>query len=135
MVARGYGATEQVGIPQRMRLLLLLGQALALGGVLRLSWGAADGWALIAAGVLAVALAYRNLSRRVARTRYRPRRWTWADTVVVVAALLPLALLWLLPGAAGLGYESYPRLSAPPFSIVAGVLLLGLAAPAALEAV
>ena len=135
MVARGYGATEQVGIPQRTRLLLLLGLALALGGALRLSWGATDGWALIAAGVVAVALAYRGLSRRVARTRYRPRRWTWADTAIVVAALLPLALLWLPLSGGGLGYAPYPRLSAPPFSVVAGALLLGLAAPAALEAV
>ncbi len=136
MVARGYGATAQVGIPRRMRLLLLLGLVLALGGALRLSWGAADGWALIAAGGLAVGLAYRHLSRRVARTRYRPRRWTWADTAVVVAALLSLALIWLpLPDGSGLGYAPYPRLSAPPFSVVAGVLLLGLAAPAVLEAV
>ncbi len=134
MVARGYGATAQMGTPRPVRLLLLLGLGLALGGALRLTWGAADGWGIVAAGVLAVALAYRALSRRVARTRYRPRRWTWADTVVVIAALLPLALLLPLPGGAGLGYAPYPRLSAPPFSALAGALLLGLAAPAALEA-
>ena len=69
-------------------------------------------------------------------TSYRPRRWTWADTVVVVAALLPLVLLLPLPalGGAGLSYAPYPRLAPPPFNIVAGGLLLGLATPAALEA-
>ena len=133
MVARGYGATVQVSVPRRTRLLLLLGLVLALGGALRLGWGAADGWALIATAALAIGLAYRGLSRGVVRTRYRARRWTWADTLVVVAALLPLALLWPLPGGGGLDYASYPRLSAPPFSVVAGLLLLGLAAPAALE--
>ncbi|MBP8947833.1 MAG: energy-coupling factor transporter transmembrane protein EcfT [Candidatus Promineofilum sp.] len=133
MVARGYGATVQVSVPRRTRLLLLLGLVLALGGALRLGWGAADGWALIATAALAIGLAYRGLSRGVVRTRYRARRWTWADTLVVVAALLPLALLWPLPGGGGLDYAPYPRLSAPPFSVVAGLLLLGLAAPAALE--
>ena len=135
MVARGYGATAQVDIPRRARLLLLLALALALGGALRLVWGGADGWALIAAGALAVALAYRDLSRRAPRTRYRPRRWTWADTAIVIAALLPLILLLPLPpsAGAGLGYALYPRLAPPPFSVVAGVLLLGLAVPAVLE--
>jgi len=135
MVARGYGATAQVGVPRRARLLLLLALVLALGGALRLVWGGVDGWALIAAGALAVGLAYRDLSRRAPRTRYRPRRWAWADTVVVVAALLPLVLLLPLPVLAGvgLGYAPYPRLAPPPFSVVAGALLLGLAMPAALE--
>ena len=34
---------------------------------------------------------------------------------------------------AGLDYAPYPRLAPPPFSLVAGILLLGLAAPAVLE--
>jgi energy-coupling factor transport system permease protein len=135
MVARGYGATAQVGIPRRARLLLLLALGGALGGALRLVWGRVDGWALIAAGALAVSVAYRELSRRAPRTRYRPRRWTRADAVVVVAALLPLVLLLPLPALAGAGldYAPYPRLAPPPFSLVAGILLLGLAAPAVLE--
>ncbi len=133
MVARGYGSTNQVDISRGGRLLLLLGLILGLGGALRLAWGEADGWMLVAAGVLAVGLVYRQLSRRTVRTRYRPRRWTWADTAVVVAALLPVALLWPLASQAGTGYAPYPRLSAPPFSVVAGVLLVGLAVPAILE--
>ena len=135
MVARGYGATTQVGTPRRARLLLLLALLLALGGALRLVWGGADGWALIAAGALGVAVAYRDLGHRAPGARYRARRWTWADAVVVVAALVPLVLLLPLPAlaGAGLGYSPYPRLTPPPFSLVAGVLLLGLAAPAALE--
>lgn len=133
MVARGFGSVAQTAAPWPARLALLLGLALALGGALRLALGGADGWALIGGAALAVALGYRALSRRAARTRYRPRRWTWADTVVVVAALLPLALLWPLSALAGAGlaYEPYPRLSWPPFALGAGVLLLGLVAPAA----
>jgi energy-coupling factor transport system permease protein len=137
MVARGYGATAQVGLPRRARLLLLLALALALAGALRLVWGGVDGWAFVAAGGLAVVLAYRDLRRRAPRTRYRPRPWTWADTVIVVAALLPLVVLLPLPAltGAGLSYAPYPRLAPPPFSIFAGGLLLGLAAPAVLEVV
>ena len=133
MVARGFGSVAQVGAPWRARLALLLGLALALGGALRLAWGGADGWALIGGAALAVALGYRALSRRAARTRYRPRRGTWADTALVVAALLPLALLLPLPALAraGLAFEPYPRLTPPPFAPWAGALLLGLAAPAA----
>ena len=132
MVARGFGSVAQVAAPWPARLALSLGLALALGGALRLAWGGADGWALIGGAALAVALGYRALSRRAARTRYRPRRWTWADTVLVAAALLPLMLL-LLPAVAraGLAYEPYPRLTPPPFMPWAGALLLGLAAPAA----
>lgn len=134
MVARGYGSTAQVGMPLRARLFLLLALALTLGGALRLVGGGADGWALIAGGGLAVAVAYRDLSRRAPRTRYRPRRWTWADSVVVAAALLPLALLLPLPGLGGaaLDYAPYPRVGLPPFHLVAGLLCLGLAAPAVL---
>ena len=135
MVARGYGATAQIGIPRRARLLLLLALTLALSGALWLVWRGAAGWGLIAAGGLAIAVSYRDLSHRAPRTRYRPRRWTWADTVVIVAALLPLVLLLPLPALAGAGlsYGPYPRLAPPPFSIVAGGLLLGLAVPAVLE--
>ena len=135
MVARGYGSTEAVAMPLRTRLLLLAGLALALGGALRLAWGGGDGWALVLAGVLAVGLAYRDLSRRAPRTRYRPRRLTWADAFVIGVALLPLALILPLPfvTGAGLDYSPYPRLALPPFSVVAGLLLMGLAAPAVLE--
>ncbi len=136
MVARGFGSVAYVATPWRVRLGLLVGLALALAGALRLAWGYADGWALIGAGVVAVGLSYRALSRRATRTRYRPRPWTWADTTVVAGALLPLLLLLPLPVLAGvaLGYEPYPRLGLPAFAPWAGVLLLGLAVPAAWQA-
>ncbi len=131
MVARGYGSTDHVGMPRRVRAMLLAGLLLILAGGLRLAWRGVDGWLLLIAGALVVAWAYRNLSRKVARTRYRPRRWTAGDTLVVLGALL--ALLPLLPWFGlepdGLAYTPYPRLSPPPFALLAGVTLLGLAAP------
>lgn len=135
MVARGYGATATTAAPRRVRLLLLGGLLLALGGALRLAWRGADGWVLIGGSVLVVGLAYRDLSRRAPRTRYRLRRWAWADTVVVGAALLPLLFLLPLPGldGVGLGYAPYPRVTPPPFNVWVGLAILGLAAPAILE--
>ncbi len=137
MVARGFGSVAHVATPWRVRLGLLAGLVLTLAGALRLSWAGADGWALIGAGAVAIGLAYRALSRGVRRTRYRPRPWTPADTAVVIGALLPLLLLLPLPalGGAGRGYEPYPRLALPAFAPWAGTLLLGLAAPAAWQAV
>lgn len=136
MVARGFGAVAHVATPWRVRLGLLAGLALTLAGALRLAWSGADGWALIGAGALAIALAYRTLSRGVRRTRYRPRPWTTADTTIVAGALLPLLLLLPLPAlaGAGLGFEPYPRLALPAFSPWAGLLLLGLAVPAVWQA-
>jgi len=136
MVARGFGAVAHVATPWRVRLGLLAGLALTLAGALRLAWAGADGWALIGAGAVAVGLAYRALSRDVRRTRYRPRPWTTADTAIVVGALLPLVLLLplLALAGAGLAYEPYPRLSLPAFSPWAGLLLRGLATPAAWQA-
>jgi hypothetical protein len=81
---------------------------------------------------LVVAFAYRNLSRRVARTRYRPRRWTAGDTLVVLGALIAMLPLFPWPQfeLAGLAYSPYPQLNPPPFALLAGLALLGLAAPA-----
>lgn len=131
MVARGYGSTEQVGMPRRLRATLLAGLLLVLGGGLRLAWRGGDGWLLLIAGGLVVGWAYRELSRRVARTRYRPRRWTTGDTLVVVGALLSLLPLLPWPGLAlaGLAYTPYPQLRPPPFALLAGLTMLGLVAP------
>ncbi len=130
MVSRGYGSTAHVATPPRARVLMLAALLLALGGALRLTWGGADGWALMAAAALVVAAAYANLSRLVAQTRYKPRRWTAADTLLAAGALL--ALWPLLTGGPSLAYSPYPAVLPPPFDLLVGVGLLGLAVPAAL---
>lgn len=134
MVARGYGSTDHVGMPRRVRATLLAGLLLILGGGLRLAWRGVDGWLLLLAGMLVVVWAYRSLSRHTTRTRYRPRRWTTGDTLVVLGALLSLLPLLPLPGLelVELAYTPYPRLNPPPFALLAGLALLGLSAPAVL---
>jgi energy-coupling factor transport system permease protein len=131
MVARGFGSTVYVRIPLRARLLMLAGLMIAMGGALRLLWGAGDGQILLGLGVLAVGIAYIYLSRLVRRTRYRPRRWRAADTLLVVGAVLSLILFFpAFRRAASLTFAVYPQLSPPPFYLPAGLVLLGLAIPA-----
>lgn len=133
MVARGYGSTASADTPLRARVLLLAGLVLALVGALGLTWGA-GGWLIIAAGMLAVALAYRDLSSLVVHTRYRPRRWMPSDTLLVLGSLVALVPLLPLPaiGRSPLAYSPYPELAPPLFSVWIGLGLCGLAVPAIL---
>ncbi len=137
MVARGYGSTNRAAMPARTRMLMLAGLVLALGGALRLTWGAVDGWLIMAAGALAVALAYRDLSRHVTHTRYRPRPWRMVDSFVAMSAFAALHPLLPLPGIGrtSLAYTPYPQLTPPPFNFWVGLGLLGLVVPAVLAAV
>lgn len=131
MVSRGYGSTSQIATPLRARLFLILGLMLALGGSLRLTWGGADGWLILAAGVVAIIWAYRVMSRDVKRTQYKPRHWGVSETVIAIGA--GVALVPMLPLAAidrsALYYAPYPVVSAPLFGVWAGLALLGLAMP------
>lgn len=137
MVARGYGSTTESRVPPRTRALLIGGLLLALAGALRLAWAGSDGWLLLVAGALAVGAAYYSLSRRVVRTHYRPRRWIWTDTLLVVGAIVSLLPLLSMsgPGQSPLAYSPYPQLMPPPFNLWTGLCLFGLAVPAILSAV
>ena len=134
MVARGYGATAEIAMPARPRLLMLGGLLFALGGALRLAWGGQEGWLLLAAGAVVIAWAYHLLSVLVPRTHYRPRRWAVSDTLVVLGALM--ALLSLLPTwgtmRQSLFFAPYPQLTWPLFNVGLGLFLFGLATPAIL---
>jgi energy-coupling factor transport system permease protein len=134
MVARGYGSTALVAIPVRTRLFFVAGLLLALAGALQLAWARPVGLYLVLAGVIAVAWAYRAVSRGHIRTKYRPRMWTWADSLVVAGALIPLSSL-LLPGVerSALSYLPYPHLTPPAFDLWIGVSLLGLVVPVILS--
>lgn len=137
MVARGYGSTTQVKTPPRARLLMFAGLLLALGGAIRLAWGGVDGWLIMVIGMLAIVLAYRELSRLVVHTRYRPRRWMLFDTLIALGALLVMFPLLPVPGfdRLSLAFSPYPELGLPPFDLWIGVMFLGLAMPALIVAI
>jgi energy-coupling factor transport system permease protein len=133
MVARGYGSTTTVSLSLRTRLLFIVGLMLAFGGALQSAWARPGGVYFIAGGVAAVAWAYNDLSRRYKRTKYHLRVWTTRDSLVVVAALVPLILL-LLPGVdrSVLTYFPYPMIAPPEFNLWIGLSLIGLVIPAVL---
>lgn len=134
MVSRGYGSTTQIATPLRARLLLIMGLMLALGGTLRLAWAASEGWLILGVGIAAIFWAYRDLSRLVSRTRYRPRRRAANESYIVIGALVSLVPLLPLPGFLPpfLQYSPYPVLSMPPFSVWTGLALMGLIIPVVL---
>lgn len=133
MVSRGYGSTALVAVPLRARLAFAAGLLLALAGALQAAWAKPPGLYFILAGIVSVAWAYRDMSRRHLRTRYRPRKWAWADSIVVAGALVPL-VIFLLPGfeLSALSYSPYPRVIPPAFEVWIGLSLLGLVVPAIL---
>lgn len=136
MVARGFGATEEVRANWTAQLGLVLALLLVVGGWMLTFWQTTAGWLLLAAGVgLLLVLIWRQGHGRE-HTRYRPRRWTGWDTVVLVTAVVPLLLVLVnVPGVdrSSLSYEPYPALTLPPFDPVLGLALLLLVTPAAAE--
>ena len=134
MVARGYGSTTHIAVPLRFRLMMLAGLMLILSGAIWLVWAGTNGWILLVAGTLVIVWAYYGLSRLATRTRYRQRRWALPDNIIIIvslfslAPLLPMALL----DRSTLAYAPYPSLYLPPFDLLIGLTLLGLAAPALL---
>ena len=136
MVARGYGATadrEQsprvlAGVASGM-LLLLVGWALAF-------WVGRLGWLILGAGALLLGVLLWRNGRRVVHTRYRPRHWSHRDTLMLMAAAIPLFLLfapWPFVARTSLGYTPYPRIHLPPFAPLVGLLLLLFSLPAFLS--
>jgi len=128
--ARGFGGPpEPASGGRRWRgVAVALGlTALAAGGYL-LAAGRpllALGVALAGAGALAAAGRERH-GQHVRRTRYRPPRWTRADTIVAVAtgATLVVELAVLARDPAAFQFEPYPSLALPHVNLW---LLVGLA--------
>jgi energy-coupling factor transport system permease protein len=148
MVARGYGAISQRAHPWRLQVLVALGLLLLLGG-----WGLwlfipvrasaiSPAWieplqgaalALMGVGAVCVMATIWLAGRGVKHTSYRPRHWTWGDSLALAgcaltAGLLLLPLPWVDRGT--LAYNPYPRLSWPRFDPLLGLGLLGLLVPA-----
>jgi energy-coupling factor transport system permease protein len=139
MVARGYGAVSDRAQPLRLRIMLLTGLTVLLGGwlahLLLTSWRTVA-LATIAAGGLLILGAVYLAGRSVRRTHYRPYQWTASDTLMTLGSALVLAVALApvpLPGRATLAYSPYPQMSWPAFDPTVGLLLLGLLAPAVLK--
>lgn len=134
MVTRGYGAITGVAVSNRHRWLMAIGLMFAFAGTLRLVWGGVDGWLAIIVGVLLVAISWQKLGRLVKRSRYKPRHWSFNDSLLTVGALFAMTLLVPLAGfgRSSLSYSPYPAAGAPTFSFISGLGLFGLAIPAIL---
>lgn len=133
MVARGYGATTSVGQPLVIRLLLTLGLVLGLAGWLLTFWWAWLGWLLLLLGVGGLTAVLYQQGQRVQITRFRPHRWGWRETVVVITAVFPLLLLlipWPFLPPDLLFYTPYPKAMLPVFAPWVGLLLMLYVAPA-----
>lgn len=130
MTARGYGATADEGQTVRVRLGLVIGLVLAIGGWTLSYWLGWPGWLLLGAGAGVLMLVLWRSGRRVRRTEYRARRWSRADSWLLITAVVPLLIL-ALPGVdrSSLNYNPYPQWQWPPFDPLIGLGLLLLAAP------
>lgn len=135
MVARGYGSTTQKGLSTQNQVMLFLGLGLLLAGLLRLVWQAVDGWLWILLGGFVIGWVLFQISRGVKRTYYRPNRWTWKDTLIVLSSGISFLLMMGLSlglDRAILGFTPYPQLFPPNFDVRVALGLSGFALPAIL---
>lgn len=87
--------------------------------------------ALVVAILLALSVALPGGRPASHRTRYRSHRWTRADLVIGLAALLAIGLtLRAASSGSGIVYAPYPLLHAPDVDLALLAALLVLAAPA-----
>jgi energy-coupling factor transport system permease protein len=122
MDSRGYGRSAQVAPGQRRATSLLLVTAclaLCVGAYGLLDTGATPVWLgapMVVGGVGIAAVGLRLSGRRVIRSRYRPDRWGWRESVVLVGAIVACAVVWVVglvrPGwvnpALGLAFPPVP---------------------------
>jgi energy-coupling factor transporter transmembrane protein EcfT len=115
-------------------LLFLAGMAMTAAGWLASSLGLISGGAGLLLGCSGAALAILvvvALGRSAPFVSYQPTPWRTIDTIVAVAAWIPLAVAVLLPAAAAeLSYSPYPRLALPGIHPALAAAMIGLAAPA-----
>jgi energy-coupling factor transport system permease protein len=132
MVARGYGATVNRQQSPTTQILLVTALLLALGGWFLTLFGLWMGRIILVSGLgLLIFLLWRQ-SRLSQRTQYRPVSWQRPDTVMILAALVPLAVVLLpLPfvDRASLLYSPYLRLHLPAFNPVVGLSIMFLLFP------
>ena len=121
MESRGFGgqlAEMSARQSNGVRLTMLLGLALLLGGLLVRSFWASISWLgvlLMICAALMLLCAFYWFGRRVRRSHYRRGRWRRADAAIVVVSLLVLATTLLVRAANRLSLAYYPF---PPYSLV-----------------
>ncbi|HSM57740.1 MAG TPA: energy-coupling factor transporter transmembrane component T [Candidatus Sulfomarinibacteraceae bacterium] len=133
MVARGFGATRERQQSARALAGLAGGLGLVLAGWVTALWWGAIGWAIAAGGVALLLFQVWQNGRRVEATRHRAEPWSLWDTLLIIASLIPLAMLLLLPLLTGQevgSYSPYPRLQLPPFHPLLGTSFLLFVMPA-----
>ncbi|MCB0216037.1 MAG: ATP-binding cassette domain-containing protein, partial [Chloroflexi bacterium] len=92
----------------------------------------ADGRLMLIAGAAAMLGAIALGGRRQPFTAWRPARWTWRDTLVCLAAWLPLLLRLVDAGTRGdMAWSPYPALAWPTLGPGLALALLGPALPLA----
>lgn len=132
MVARGYGSvgTEHHGGGKRAALLISVISVLA-GWVLLLA-GFIVGWVLIIGSILFVIIIALSENREIRRTKYRIHTWHLGDWLLVVAAAISFALVFIpITGVdrSTLSYSPYQSLALPEFDPIIGLALGLLAIP------
>lgn len=127
MVARGYGVTVATEQPLAIRFGLVAGLLLGLSGWLLSFWWGWWSWLLLGSGAALLTGLVWYIGWGVRRTQYQAWRWSWRETVMAGAAILPLVGLWQWRETAD--YTPYFSLSLPPFEPLWGLLLLVVIMP------
>lgn len=126
MTARGF-APPSSPLRGTVRTLLLLGLLFwAAAGILTLRWGNLALWLLLPGGVLAFT-GWQLANRTAPRTAYRPLRFSTGDGIALLGCAFALVLFLIPQSRATLWYDPYPQLTPPPFELLAGLGILGLA--------
>ena len=131
MTARGITVEHP---PAAARFAMPAGSAALVGAGIAVQVGGEGSRAFAAllagVGVTLVTVAIRSLSKNTPRTSYREARWRAADTLVVLAALLPIAAAFVPDIRSALRFSPYPRLELPSAEWPVTVPIVGLALPA-----
>jgi len=130
MTARGFGSlgANKQAQPDRLRLGMVLGLLLLLGGLLAmLFWQQATlGWAATVLGGVLLWVMLWLQGRRVQRTVYRRHRWSRADSLLLAAAVLLAGVMVFAARRGWLAYSPYPALSWPTLKLWLPTVLLPL---------
>lgn len=121
MESRGFGG-QLTGLTQRemnrLRLLMLLGLSLLLGGLFARAYSAKLlflGNAVLICASLLFLRVFRALGRHVQRSNYRRSRWQRSDTIIALVSLSVLLGTCLLRASDKLALTYYPY---PPYSLI-----------------
>lgn len=138
MEARGFGG-ETTGLNSRRRLqlslMILVGLALLLSGLLLSLWWRQDAWwvaLIVILGILCLGYAFISLAQHSKRSHYKRQRWQLADTMIASASIIATAIMVVtrLTNNLSLTYYPFPPGSMlPSFNPWLGIALALFAIP------